>query len=236
LEIRFQYRRWTSGHFFVRRRPSRCRGRAESRPSGRKCDRHFVAGHRVGTIFRLIHRLNRFAPWAARARPRSSCKRWPVSTAPRPAFRVPSRPGTTRHSSRCSRRRSTREGYLDRGTSIRCIASGRPIPLARRNVGTPVFGGMILTSFVGILAIPPLYVMFQAMRERLRPSARPKELQAKSTTVRHVNPALITVQCMHIRLLRCGSPLVALRDGSLRCINSVAIGGTADIRRSRWLC
>jgi Adenylylsulphate kinase len=49
-----------------------------------------------------------------------------------------------------------------------------------------------------------------AMRERLRPSARPKELQAKSTTVRHVNPALITVQCMRIRLLRCGSPLVAL--------------------------
>jgi Cu/Ag efflux pump CusA len=54
--------------------------------------------------------------------------------------------------------------------------------LARRNVGTPVFGGMILASFVGIFAIPPLYVAFQAMRERLRPSARPKEVQAKSTT------------------------------------------------------
>jgi len=54
--------------------------------------------------------------------------------------------------------------------------------LARRNVGTPVFGGMILASFVGIFAIPPLYVTFQAMRERLRPSARPKEIQAKSTT------------------------------------------------------
>jgi hydrophobe/amphiphile efflux-1 (HAE1) family protein len=54
--------------------------------------------------------------------------------------------------------------------------------LARRNVGTPVFGGMILASFVGIFAIPPLYVTFQAMRERLRPSARPKEAQAKSTT------------------------------------------------------
>jgi multidrug efflux pump subunit AcrB len=47
--------------------------------------------------------------------------------------------------------------------------------LARRNVGTPVFGGMILASFVGIFAIPPLYVSFQAMREKLRPSARPKE-------------------------------------------------------------
>jgi hypothetical protein len=33
-----------------------------------------------------------------------------------------------------------------------------------------------------IVAIPPLYVMFQAIRERLRPSARPKEVQAKSTT------------------------------------------------------
>ena len=54
--------------------------------------------------------------------------------------------------------------------------------LARRNVGTPVFGGMILASFVGIFAIPPLYVMFQAIRERLRPSARPKEVQAKGTT------------------------------------------------------
>ena len=44
--------------------------------------------------------------------------------------------------------------------------------LARRNVGTPVFGGMILASFIGIFAIPPLYVAFQAVRERLRPSLR----------------------------------------------------------------
>src|SRR3954463_5861986 len=43
--------------------------------------------------------------------------------------------------------------------------------LARRDVGTPVFGGMILASFIGIFAIPPLYVMFQAIRERLRPAA-----------------------------------------------------------------
>jgi hydrophobe/amphiphile efflux-1 (HAE1) family protein len=50
--------------------------------------------------------------------------------------------------------------------------------LARRNVGTPVFGGMILASFIGIFAIPPLYVTFQAIRERLRPSARPKETAA----------------------------------------------------------
>jgi multidrug efflux pump len=52
------------------------------------------------------------------------------------------------------------------------IASGAS-QLARRDVGTPVFGGMILASFIGIFAIPPLYVMFQTIRERLRPSARP---------------------------------------------------------------
>jgi hydrophobe/amphiphile efflux-1 (HAE1) family protein len=46
--------------------------------------------------------------------------------------------------------------------------------LARRDVGTPVFGGMILASFIGIFVIPPLYVTFQAVRERLRPSARPQ--------------------------------------------------------------
>jgi hydrophobe/amphiphile efflux-1 (HAE1) family protein len=55
--------------------------------------------------------------------------------------------------------------------------------LARQGVGTPVFGGMILASFVGIFAIPPLYVMFQAMRERLRPGARPAvERPAKEET------------------------------------------------------
>ena len=47
--------------------------------------------------------------------------------------------------------------------------------LARRDVGTPVFGGMILASFIGIFVIPPLYVSFQAIREKLRPSTRPKE-------------------------------------------------------------
>jgi hydrophobe/amphiphile efflux-1 (HAE1) family protein len=52
------------------------------------------------------------------------------------------------------------------------IATGAS-QLARRDVGTPVFGGMILASFIGIFAIPPLYVFFQAIRERLRPAARP---------------------------------------------------------------
>jgi hypothetical protein len=32
---------------------------------------------------------------------------------------------------------------------------------------------MILASFVGIFVIPPLYVFFQAIREKLRPGARP---------------------------------------------------------------
>ena len=52
------------------------------------------------------------------------------------------------------------------------IATGAS-QLARRHVGTPVFGGMILASFIGIFAIPPLYVTFQALREKLRASARP---------------------------------------------------------------
>ena len=61
------------------------------------------------------------------------------------------------------------------------VASGAS-QLARRDVGTPVFGGMILASFIGIFAIPPLYVMFQAVRERLRPSIRPKEHIASKQT------------------------------------------------------
>ena len=58
------------------------------------------------------------------------------------------------------------------------IASGAS-QLARRDVGTPVFGGMILASFIGIFAIPPLYVMFQAIREKLRPSSRPREPETR---------------------------------------------------------
>jgi multidrug efflux pump subunit AcrB len=54
------------------------------------------------------------------------------------------------------------------------IASGAS-QLARRDVGTPVFGGMIFASFVGIFVIPPLYATFQAIRERLRPSSRPRQ-------------------------------------------------------------
>ena len=45
------------------------------------------------------------------------------------------------------------------------IATGAS-QLARRDVGTPVFGGMIAASFIGIFVIPPLYVVFQSLRER----------------------------------------------------------------------
>ena len=48
-----------------------------------------------------------------------------------------------------------------------------PSQLARRDVGAPVFGGMLAASFIGIFAIPALYVIFQSIREKLRVSARP---------------------------------------------------------------
>jgi len=57
------------------------------------------------------------------------------------------------------------------------IAEG-PSMLARRHVGTPVFGGMLAASLIGIFVIPALYVVFQALRERLRPSTRPEQEQA----------------------------------------------------------
>ncbi len=57
------------------------------------------------------------------------------------------------------------------------IATGAS-ELARRDGGPPVFGGMILASFIGIFAIPPLYVMFQTVREKLRKGARPVERAA----------------------------------------------------------
>ncbi len=58
--------------------------------------------------------------------------------------------------------------------------------LARRDVGTPVFGGMILASFLGIFAIPPLYVTFQWIAEKLKrgptkapePAEKPKDAHA----------------------------------------------------------
>ncbi len=47
--------------------------------------------------------------------------------------------------------------------------------LARKDVSVPVFGGMIAASFLGVFVIPPLYVTFQGLRERLRPTSRPQQ-------------------------------------------------------------
>jgi hypothetical protein len=35
-------------------------------------------------------------------------------------------------------------------------------------VGLPVFGGMLAASIFGIFMIPMLYVVFQALRERIK--------------------------------------------------------------------
>ncbi len=53
--------------------------------------------------------------------------------------------------------------------------------LVFRDVSTPVFGGMPFASLSGIFVIPPIYVMVQAIRERLRPAARPVENAAAKT-------------------------------------------------------
>ena len=47
------------------------------------------------------------------------------------------------------------------------IANGAAM-ISRRDVGTPVFAGMIGASFVGIFLIPMLYVFFQSMRESVK--------------------------------------------------------------------
>ena len=54
------------------------------------------------------------------------------------------------------------------------VAEG-PSMLARRNVGTPVFAGMIAASFLGIFVIPLLYVVFQGIRERIKGGPPPAE-------------------------------------------------------------
>src|ERR1700748_206297 len=58
------------------------------------------------------------------------------------------------------------------------IAEG-PSRLARRDVGSPVVRGARSASFIGIFAIPALYVVFQSIRERLRVSARPVAMPEK---------------------------------------------------------
>ena len=53
------------------------------------------------------------------------------------------------------------------------MASGAS-ELARRHDGTPVFGGMIFASFVGILPFRHSMSLSRPIRDRLRPGARPK--------------------------------------------------------------
>jgi hydrophobe/amphiphile efflux-1 (HAE1) family protein len=63
------------------------------------------------------------------------------------------------------------------------IATGAS-KLAFRDVSTAVFGGMLAASLLGIFVIPMLYVVFQALRERIRPGARP----AKETPAAEAPP------------------------------------------------
>ena len=51
------------------------------------------------------------------------------------------------------------------------IASGAA-SASRRAVGTPVFGGMLAASLIGIFMIPMLYVVFQTLREKAKAIAR----------------------------------------------------------------
>lgn len=47
------------------------------------------------------------------------------------------------------------------------IATGAAM-ISRRDVGTPVFAGMLAASLIGIFIIPMLYVVFQTIRERAK--------------------------------------------------------------------
>ncbi|WP_051955540.1 efflux RND transporter permease subunit [Beijerinckia mobilis] len=55
--------------------------------------------------------------------------------------------------------------------------------LARRNVSTAVFAGMIGASFLGIFVIPPLYVLFQGLRERIKAPSRAKATAAEQAAI-----------------------------------------------------
>jgi multidrug efflux pump subunit AcrB len=43
---------------------------------------------------------------------------------------------------------------------------------ARQSIGTTVFGGMVLASFIDVLFVPPLFVIFEALSERVVRLAR----------------------------------------------------------------
>ena len=87
-------------------------------------------------------------------------------------------------------------------TSFAFIAGLAPLVMAtgaamlsRRGVGTAVFGGMIASSLIGIFLIPPLYVVFQWLREKIKgegktkaPSAEPPPARKPRTDSRILTP------------------------------------------------
>jgi multidrug efflux pump subunit AcrB len=51
---------------------------------------------------------------------------------------------------------------------------------SRRAVGTPVFGGMLAASLIGIFIIPMLYTVFQTVREKVKGRfRRPRPVSAE---------------------------------------------------------
>jgi multidrug efflux pump subunit AcrB len=60
-------------------------------------------------------------------------------------------------------------------TAVAFIIGVIPLVLAtgagaggRQSIGTTVFGGMILASFIGVLFVPTLFVTFELLSERAR--------------------------------------------------------------------
>ena len=54
--------------------------------------------------------------------------------------------------------------------------------ISRRDVGTPVFAGMLVATSIGIFLIPMLYVVFQTMREKTHARFRRKATPALPPT------------------------------------------------------
>ena len=53
---------------------------------------------------------------------------------------------------------------------------------SRRALGVPVWGGMLAATFIGILFIPPLYVLFQSLAERLGGKPKSATLEEKASS------------------------------------------------------
>jgi len=46
---------------------------------------------------------------------------------------------------------------------------------SRTAIGVTTFAGMVLASIFGIVTVPPLYAMFQKMREKVNPQEIPEK-------------------------------------------------------------